>query len=610
MQLAIRRTPWLITGLFCLVVMVSGWGLWSAFVHQPTRIAIAIDNPLLVEGTQGVDPDGVWFDGNTRINLNRFHDMPWRLASWRWRQPPGDTLPVTLTLDTYVWQATTTEKWRVVHLLMPAETNTLRVTSDTRVVAGDVRNLGVMMDALAIKRIQSHWFSLPEWLFMLIFAFDYWVVVIAAAIWLRRANWVGLVVFSAFSLLYSTLFAQEAAHGFANTTLLIDRTGRYLVTILMLVRAWQQRHYRIDSTPEKSRRFGIDVLRTVAIICVVIAHFMPLAFTEWASTRDFFKWFLAMGSLGVNVFFALSGYLIGIILMRHIASIAQFAVVKRFWVRRWLRTLPAAYVSAVISWIVATPNNVRDFFRSIFFVGTIHPLHISTEIPFWWSLGTEELFYVLFPLALFVLVKWFPRVTAIATVLAIIVILSFLGRYLWMISIPKDAWKAIEYVMYIRLDSMVWGILIAWIRVSRPTWFRYVAEMGYAPGLMTIAIGIMIYVDYLRWPVLAVMIPQTCITIGTALLIPACENLKTLGWHLFDRVVVWIAFISYSLYLYHVMVMLRLSREIGPAMSWGMLGTNALLYIVGAFGLAALSYYFVEKPVLAWRDRIFSDKVE
>jgi peptidoglycan/LPS O-acetylase OafA/YrhL len=165
----------------------------------------------------------------------------------------------------------------------------------------------------------------------------------------------------------------------------------------------------------------------VAIICVVIAHFMPLAFTEWASNRDFFKWFLAMGSLGVNVFFALSGYLIGIILMRHIASIAQFAVVKRFWVRRWLRTLPAAYVSAVISWIVATPNNVRDFFRSIFFVGTIHPLHISTEIPFWWSLGTEELFYVLFPLALFVLVKWFPRVTAIVTVLATIVILSFCG---------------------------------------------------------------------------------------------------------------------------------------------------------------------------------------
>jgi peptidoglycan/LPS O-acetylase OafA/YrhL len=45
-------------------------------------------------------------------------------------------------------------------------------------------------------------------------------------------------------------------------------------------------------------------------------------------------------------------------------------------------------------------------------------------------------------------------------------------------------------------------------------------------------------------------------------------------------------------------------------MSWGMLGTNAFLYIVGAFGLAALSYYFVEKPVLAWRDRVFSDKVE
>ncbi|MEY2846836.1 MAG: hypothetical protein RL076_2382 [Chloroflexota bacterium] len=610
MQLAIRRTPWLITGMFCLVVIVSGWGLWSAFVHQPSRITIALDNPLLVDGTQGVDPDGVWFDGNTRINLNRFHDMPWRLVSWRWRQPPGDTLPVTLTLDTYAWQSTTTEKWRVVHLLMPAETTMLHVTSDTRVVVGDVRNLGIMMDALAIKRLQPHWFALPQWLFMLVFAFDYWVVVIAAAIWLRHANWVGLVVFSAFVLLYSILFSQEAAHGFANPTLLIDRGGRYAVTVFMAVRAWQQRTYQLESTPEKSRRFGIDVLRAVAILCVVIAHFMPLVFTEWTSTRDFFKWFLAMGSLGVNVFFALSGYLIGIILMRHIAHIHQFAVVKRFWIRRWLRTLPAAYVSAVISWIVATPNNVGDFFRSIFFVGTIHPLYISTEIPFWWSLGTEELFYVLFPLALFALVKLVPRMTAMAIVLATIVIASFLGRYLWMINIPKDAWKAIEYVMYIRLDAMVWGILIAWMRVARPHWFRSVAELGYAPGIMTVAIGIMVYVDYLRWPVLAVMIPQTCITVGTSLLIPACENLKTLGWQLVDRVVVWIAFISYSLYLYHVMVMLRLSREIGPATSWGMLGTNALLYLVGAIGLAALSYYFVEKPVLTWRDRTFSDKVE
>jgi peptidoglycan/LPS O-acetylase OafA/YrhL len=88
--------------------------------------------------------------------------------------------------------------------------------------------------------------------------------------------------------------------------------------------------------------------------------------------------------------------------------------------RRWLRTLPAAYVSAVMMWVIAPPLKVREYLASIFFVGTINPYHISSEIPFWWSLGAEEVFYVLFPFIIYLFIKKLPQYRAFAVTIALI----------------------------------------------------------------------------------------------------------------------------------------------------------------------------------------------
>jgi peptidoglycan/LPS O-acetylase OafA/YrhL len=69
-------------------------------------------------------------------------------------------------------------------------------------------------------------------------------------------------------------------------------------------------------TPPQGRRFGVDVLRAIAVMCVVVAHFTPLVFVEWSSNRDIFSWLVYLGAVGVDIFFALSGYLIGGILLR------------------------------------------------------------------------------------------------------------------------------------------------------------------------------------------------------------------------------------------------------------------------------------------------------
>jgi peptidoglycan/LPS O-acetylase OafA/YrhL len=363
----------------------------------------------------------------------------------------------------------------------------------------------------------------------------------------------------------------------------------------------------VDTFVVRGRRFGLDVMRAVAITCVIIAHSTPLFFAEWSNTRDIFKWFVNLGEMGVNIFFALSGYLIGAILLRTMVRFDDFAVVKRFLVRRWLRTLPAAYVSAVVVWFIAAPKNVFDFIKSILFVGSFNPWHLSTENTFWWSLSTEELFYLLFPLLLFLWIKKFPRVQAFAITLILFAGFAMLCRVVLEWTLPIAIIDNIQYVSYACLDAMVWGMLMQWVRQSRPQWFVRLSHFGFAPGAVVFAAGAALLLDPLRWVTVTWFGSNILIVVGAVLMIPALESIKTLGWRVLDRVVSWIALISYSLYLYQCMMSSFLFNHYGYATSWGMVATSLGLYVGMTFLASAVSYYGVEAPVLRWRDRQFPD---
>jgi peptidoglycan/LPS O-acetylase OafA/YrhL len=168
-------------------------------------------------------------------------------------------------------------------------------------------------------------------------------------------------------------------------------------------------------------------------------------------------------------------------------------------------------------------------------------------------------------------------------------------------------WKSIDFLIYARLDSMIWGVLIAWMRIARPAWFARLAQYGYAPGVALLWAGVMLSLDRYRWPLVTVLIGHMLITIGAALLLPAIESLVTLGWQKLDRMVAWIALISYSIYLYHVMMVLFLERAFNVATTWPILGALFCAYIALTFGVATLSYYFVEAPVLRWRNRVYPE---
>jgi peptidoglycan/LPS O-acetylase OafA/YrhL len=588
---------------FVFIAIMSWLSIYVCLITIVPQASVDITNRDAAVGVWTSDTNGVWSNGDTHIALPYFGEFPWRSVAVKWRRPLDTTVIATIQIGALSINASPVPQWRTLHMLSPINQTMLILQSPTTKLQGDRRELGVFIGDITVAALR-----LPWW-YLLVWTIDLGMILVVLGLLLKRGHWLGLGIYGLVCLIYCVMIYQESRSGFANLSLWLDRGGRYASVVGIVVWLWRQRkpHQQGVYAPPQGRRFGLDVLRAIAVMCVVVAHFTPLVFVEWSSNRDIFRWLVYLGAVGVDIFFALSGYLIGGILLRTLVRMQDFAVVSRFWKRRWLRTLPAAYASALMVWVVAPPLNVRDYLASVFFVGAINPFHISSEIPFWWSLGAEEVFYVLFPLIIYLFIKKNSSYRAFAMTIIFIAVISIVNRLVIPQLIEKIYWTSIDFLIYARLDSMIWGVLIAWMRIARPAWFARLAQYGYAPGVVLLWAGVMLSLDSYRWPLVTVLIGHMLTTIGAALVLPAIESLATLGWQKLDRVVAWIALISYSIYLYHVMMVIFLERAFNAATTWPILGALFCAYITLTFGAATLSYYFVEAPVLRWRNRVYPE---
>ena len=587
--------------MMSIATVATGIWLWYAVVTMPHMVALPLDAPQVV-GIWGREDTGAWSNGHTHMTVNALANLPWRRVSWMWRQPAGTPLHATISTPAHTLAVTqTVPEWRTVHLLIPAHTTHVIIQSTTMRVAGDRRDLGPLLYAPKVTALAT-----PPW-YAGAFSLDLWLPCIAVLCWVWRGRWWGVFACASIMSVYGALVWLESRNGLQHTTLWLDATGRYVSTVLIGVWAWRSRYRQIAEAPAQGRRLGLDIMRAIAVLCVVFAHFTPLMFVEWSRTADLYRWTLYLGAVGVDIFFALSGYLIGGILWRVLPTIHERTVLHRFWVRRWLRTLPAAYVSAVVIWVVAAPQHVDQYLASILMVGNFNPWLPSSENAQWWSLSAEELFYLIFPLLLYYAARRWPTQALFIGTLGVFTGIMVLVR-LWMLwFLPLAVVGNIEIVSYARLDSMVWGVLLLWMRRQHPARFMQLAQLGYAPGVVVMSAGIMLMLDNTRWYYVALALGHTLITAGAALLIPAFEYVHTTGWKRLDAVCVWIALVSYSAYLYHPMMEQFLLRRFGMATSWQMLIGLLVAYLGLTFASAWLSYRVVELPVLRWRDQRYPD---
>jgi peptidoglycan/LPS O-acetylase OafA/YrhL len=167
------------------------------------------------------------------------------------------------------------------------------------------------------------------------------------------------------------------------------------------------------------RVFGLDLLRAAAILMVLYAHAFVVLYPHFGEPLGYFG---HGGFYGVELFFVLSGFLIGQILIRTGADLGQAGNVAFFYVRRWFRTLPLFFLFLIVNVIFersfrAHAVGFSEALSHGLFLRNLTGVHM-TFFPESWSLAIEEWFYLLFPAALWLGLKLSRRFGAVFLVTA------------------------------------------------------------------------------------------------------------------------------------------------------------------------------------------------
>jgi peptidoglycan/LPS O-acetylase OafA/YrhL len=301
----------------------------------------------------------------------------------------------------------------------------------------------------------------------------------------------------------------------------------------------------------------LDGIRGLAILLVIAQH-INLPSTTLA------------GMVGVNLFFALSGYLITGILLAEIRSTGRVDI-RRFYARRIRRLVPALVAVVVATGLLmAAQGKLVEYLGpagvSLFYVSDIAKAagYDLGYVGHTWSLAMEEQFYLLWPAILLFLPRRFlvPAVLAgIAAAVALqVVVVGFQDNVL------------AHFRPDVRADAILWGCLVALVPVRIPRW----AAVGAAVGLLALSVTFV-------WPyAIALSSVLSAVVVAGAASVAA-----PLSW----RPLVRVGEISYGLYLWHAIpVGLFMERTVAG----DVLAMVAVVLIT--FGLALLSERWIEKP--------------
>jgi peptidoglycan/LPS O-acetylase OafA/YrhL len=217
-----------------------------------------------------------------------------------------------------------------------------------------------------------------------------------------------------------------------------------------------------------ARQLGLDIFRSIAIIFVIIAHNHDVF--EHTSTQNILSAMGYMGQWGVDFFFALSGFLIGRILIRSLAKYRNTEWIPNFIYRRWLKTLPLYYI--VLFFYALIHGFPKDFFLYVFHIKGL----ISWTPPIFygvsWSLFIEEFFYLL--CAVCALIFYYKK-TPISPLglLKFCLLIIFIAVSFRMIFFTFYGNQSeILNITIARLDAPIFGFIIAVIKEYYPIIFH------------------------------------------------------------------------------------------------------------------------------------------
>ena len=357
---------------------------------------------------------------------------------------------------------------------------------------------------------------------------------------------------------------------------------------------------------DRERQPGLDLLRALAIIVVVIYHAALFGF-KLPGRVDRFGW------IGVDLFFVLSGYLIGGQLLAPLAR-DQRMNLGRFFARRALRIMPAYFVVLAIYFLLPSWREYSEMSQPLWkFLLSIQniALHGGTAFSHAWSLAVEDQFYLALPFLLLFLYRR-PRTAIIIPCLLVvggIALRTFLAAQNPSVDggVSFRGFQAwIYYPTWTRLDPLVFGVALAAIEKFRPQWWRRLTNYAiwlWLPGLVLIVYGLWLGEgDYLTVTACTWQFPLIALGMAALLICAVSPRL------VFRRVAIpgaaFIASIAYSAYLIQKLV-IRFVEQFCASHNIVLTSAPALICVeLCVYVAATILFFTIERPFLQLRKRI------
>ena len=355
----------------------------------------------------------------------------------------------------------------------------------------------------------------------------------------------------------------------------------------------------------RERQPGLDLLRALAIVVVVIYHAALFGF-KLPGRVDRFGW------IGVDLFFVLSGYLIGGQLLAPLARDRPINL-GRFFTRRALRIMPAYFVVLAIYFLLPSWREYSEMSQPLWkFLLSVQniALHGGTAFSHAWSLSVEDQFYLALRFILLFANRW-PRASVIipcGIVLGGIALRAFLAyQNLGEKGVNFRGFQAwIYYPTWTRLDPLVFGVALAAIEKFRPQWWKRLTDS--AIWLWLPALGLISYALWLgegdSLSVAACVWQFPLIALGMAALLVCAQSPRLPLRRVAIPGAAFIASIAYSAYLIQKLVIHAVGQfcthhNIDLTSAPALLGVELCVYIV-----ATILFLTVERPFLQLRHRI------
>jgi len=369
-----------------------------------------------------------------------------------------------------------------------------------------------------------------------------------------------------------------------------------------------------------SRYFGIDVLRGGAALLILFRH-MPLP-EEIGALADAARFLSAVGWVGVDLFFVISGFLISQILFREINQSGRINL-PRFWFRRGCKIWPSYFVFygiGMASVAVVDPNitalDLGKYWPNLLFIQNYFPDTMRWRHS--WSLAVEEQFYIALPILLtgWLILRAKGRSTTgdcFVPGLLMLCAIVLCGRSA--VALGGADWEKIYYPTHLRIDALAWGVLLGYLTQYRAAWLgtqlpklKYAVIISVVPFVLALyqnsietspaifwSVGFSVLSIWFLWAVaLAVVPPDAVASSGRP------------WYHWLIRPLAWLGIYSYTIYLAHAIVFKLPGMTEFRGWFYRMVNigswSDSVLFIGLSIILGWLGARLLEQPILRWRD--------